>query len=164
MKTYNNRQSCSRQTVDEKLFGDVVATVWVLKRQVKFVIAIQDVKTLVGGCARAFEGAASAINVDLYVLWQLVGELQSIVACGTIRNEPRDLRNVIKIVNQVEMWSRRVSHLFRLVHCVVAVLFDLPNTWIEVLPLLVRCHHVWVASEIQKGEILGFKSNRVAGQ
>lgn len=65
--TYNNWQRVSRQPIDEELLRDVIAAIGIFKRQVKFVIAIEDVKTFISVRPRAFVVSTSAINVNLNV-------------------------------------------------------------------------------------------------
>jgi hypothetical protein len=90
-KTYNDWQRVSRESIHEELFCDVVAAIGVLKRQVEFVIAIEDVKTFIGSRSRTFVIPASSVNIHLNVFSQFMSELQSIVPCRTIRHEPSNL-------------------------------------------------------------------------
>lgn len=112
------------ESIDVKLFRDVIAAVRVFECQIKFVLVGQYVEALVAVVPETRHVAASAVNVDLDEFLQGAGVLEPVVLGAAIGHEPR--------------------HLFRLVLGVVDGDRASLDAGVVVDPLFVRRHELAV--------------------
>jgi len=90
-RPHHNGHHIRSQSVDVELFGDVIATVGVLESQIELVVLGEDIEAVVTAVARTALGTAATVDVDIDVVFEILGVLEPIVLGTAVGDEPGDV-------------------------------------------------------------------------